>query len=55
MSTDVKITYINKSVNPARPTVFVFTKNQIPTFDALKDDARNIYDFSRRFTQSSGS
>jgi len=37
MSTDIEITYINKSMNKDLPTVFVFTKNEIPTFDALKD------------------
>ncbi|MCP4154512.1 MAG: hypothetical protein GY757_42700 [bacterium] len=37
MSNDVKITYVNKSYNPNNPTIFVFTKNQIPTFDPLKD------------------
>jgi len=36
MSTDVKITYFNNAMNPDKPTIFVFTKNQIPTFDTLK-------------------
>ena len=36
MSTDVKITYVNNSMNPDEPTIFVFTKNEIPTFDVLK-------------------
>ncbi len=34
---DVKITYVNHSMNLDSPSVFVFTKNEIPTFDALKD------------------
>jgi hypothetical protein len=37
MSTDVKITYINKSRNDDNPTIFVFTRNVIPTFEALVD------------------
>lgn len=37
MSSDVKITYINHSMNLDKPSVFVFTKNEIPTFDALRD------------------
>lgn len=37
MSTDVSITYYNNAMNPDRPTVFVFTKNYVPTFDVLKD------------------
>jgi hypothetical protein len=37
MSTDVKITYVNKSNDTDKPTVFVFTKNLVPTFDVLKD------------------
>ncbi len=36
MSTDVNITYVNNS-NPDQPTIFVFTKNLVPTFDVLKD------------------
>lgn len=36
MSTDVKINYVNNSMNPDRPTIFVFTKNLVPTFDVLK-------------------
>jgi len=34
---DVKITYVNHSMNLDSPSVFVFTKNEIPTFDALKE------------------
>jgi len=34
---DVKITYINHSGNTDNPTVFVFTKNDVPTFDVLRD------------------
>ena len=37
MATDIKITYTNKSMNKDLPTVFIFTKNETPTFDALKD------------------
>ena len=36
MSTDVKIKYVNSSMNPDEPTIFIFTKNEIPTFDVLK-------------------
>lgn len=37
MTTDVKIRYINRSVNLDLPTIFIFTKNVIPTFSALRD------------------
>jgi hypothetical protein len=37
MARDIKITYTNKSMNRDLPTVFVFTKNEIPTFDVLKE------------------
>ena len=37
MSTDVKITYVNNSGNTDQPTIFVFTKNLVPSFDVLKD------------------
>lgn len=37
MSSNVKITYINKSMNKDLPKIFIFTKNEVPTFDALKD------------------
>ncbi|MGD2085910.1 MAG: hypothetical protein PVH61_06985 [Candidatus Aminicenantes bacterium] len=37
MSTDVKITYVNNSGNTDKPSIFVFTKNLVPTFDVLKD------------------
>jgi hypothetical protein len=36
MSTNVQITYRNESGNTDNPTIFVFTKNMIPTFDVLK-------------------
>lgn len=36
-STDVKVTYVNNSMNPDQPTIFVFTKNLVPTFDVLVD------------------
>lgn len=35
--TDVKITYVNNSLNTDNPTIFVFTKNEVPTFDVLVD------------------
>ncbi|EJL61195.1 hypothetical protein [Flavobacterium sp. CF136] len=37
MATDIKITYTNKSMNKDLPTIFVFTKNETPTFDVLKE------------------
>jgi hypothetical protein len=37
MSNDVHITYVNNSMNPDHPTIFVFAKNLAPTFDTLKD------------------
>lgn len=37
MSTDVKVTYVNNSLNPDQPTIFVFAKNLVPTFDVLVD------------------
>jgi hypothetical protein len=37
MARDIKITYTNKSMNRDLPTVFVFTKNETPTFDVLKE------------------
>lgn len=37
MGSNVQITYINKSMNKDLPKIFVFTKNETPTFDALKD------------------
>lgn len=37
MSSNIEITYINKSMNKDLPKIFVFTKNETPTFDALKD------------------
>lgn len=37
MATDVKITYVNQSMNPDKPIIFVFTKNLIPTFNVLTD------------------
>ncbi|MCP4154511.1 MAG: hypothetical protein GY757_42695 [bacterium] len=33
MSTDVKITFVNKSSNPDKPIIFVFAKNHITPFD----------------------
>jgi hypothetical protein len=37
MATDVNITYVNKSMDPDQPTIFVFAKNYIPNFDILVD------------------
>jgi hypothetical protein len=37
MPSNIDITYINKSMNKDLPTIFVFTKNETPTFDALKE------------------
>lgn len=37
MTTNVKIRYINRSVNRDLPTVFIFAKNTLPTFSALRD------------------
>ncbi|WP_262021684.1 hypothetical protein [Vibrio quintilis] len=37
MSSNIEITYINKSMNKDLPKIFVFTKNETPTFDALKE------------------
>ncbi len=37
MSNQIKITYVNRSMNEDLPKIFLFLKNEIPTFDALKD------------------
>jgi len=37
MSSNIKITYRNLSMNQDLPKVFLFLKNEIPTFDALRD------------------
>lgn len=37
MSTEIKINYVNKSMNDDLPKVFLFLKNEIPTFDSLKE------------------
>lgn len=37
MSSTVKITYTNRSMNVDLPKIFVFTKNEIPSFDSLRD------------------
>ncbi|MGH1387828.1 hypothetical protein [Kordia sp.] len=49
MARDIQITYINKSMNKDLPTVFVFTKNETPTFDTLKEGIawRTIPDIGR--------
>ncbi|WP_068475034.1 hypothetical protein [Saccharicrinis aurantiacus] len=54
MSTEIKITYTNKSMNKDLPTVFVFTKNEIPTFDVLKEGVawRTIPDIGRGSSSS---
>lgn len=36
MST-INITYVNKSMNKDLPKIFIFAKNEVPTFDALKE------------------
>lgn len=37
MSSDVKITYVNRSLNMSEPKIFLFAKNEIPTFDSLQN------------------
>ncbi len=37
MSSNIKINYVNQSMNQDLPKVFLFLKNEIPTFDALRD------------------
>lgn len=37
MSNIVRIKYINKSMNRDMPKIFLFMKNEIPTFDALRE------------------
>lgn len=37
MSSTVKITYTNRSMNVDLPKIFVFTKNEIPSFDVLNE------------------
>lgn len=37
MGSNVKITYVNRSMNKDLPKIFVFTKNEVPSFDSLKD------------------
>lgn len=37
MSSNIRIKYINNSMNKDLPKIFVFAKNEIPTFDSLKD------------------
>ncbi|WBX77722.1 hypothetical protein PG911_05535 [Tenacibaculum ovolyticum] len=34
---DVKITYVNNSMNEDMPKIFVFTQNELPSFNALRD------------------
>lgn len=54
MSTNIEINYVNKSMNKDLPTIFVFTKNEIPTFDALKEGVawRVIPDIGRGSSSS---
>jgi len=35
---DVKITYVNRSAGKDAPAVFLFTENELPFFDTLKED-----------------
>jgi len=37
MSSIVNIKYVNKSMNKDLPKIFIFAKNEVPTFDALKE------------------
>ena len=37
MSSNIKITYVNRSMNQDLPKIFLFLKNEIPTFDVLRD------------------
>ena len=37
MPNTIKIHYVNKSMNQEMPKIFMFMRNEIPTFDALKD------------------
>ena len=37
MSSNIKIKYINNSMNKDLPKIFVFAKNEIPTFDSLQN------------------
>lgn len=37
MSNTIRINYVNKSMNRDMPKIFLFLKNEIPTFDALRD------------------
>lgn len=37
MSSNIKITYTNKSMNVDLPKIFIFTQNQIASFDVLKE------------------
>jgi len=37
MPNTIKIHYVNKSMNQDMPKIFMFMRNEIPTFDALKD------------------
>ena len=54
MSTNIQINYTNKSMNKDLPTVFVFTKNETPTFDVLKEGVawRTIPDIGRGSSSS---
>ncbi|WP_420551199.1 hypothetical protein [Tenacibaculum aiptasiae] len=54
MATEIKINYTNKSMNKDLPTVFIFTKNETPTFDVLKEGVawRTIPDIGRGSSSS---
>lgn len=36
-TSDVKITYVNNSMNEDMPNIFVFTRNELPSFDAIRN------------------
>jgi hypothetical protein len=36
-SRDVKITYVNNSLNEDMPSIFVFTQNEVASFNAIRD------------------
>ncbi len=39
MNKNVKITYINNTMNPDKPTIFLFAKNRVPKFEVLTHGA----------------
>lgn len=36
-TSDVRITYVNNSMNEDMPKIFIFTQNELPSFSALRD------------------